>query len=194
MNHRNVLSNLHYCGLVRGSRRNYHVFEGPQVFIVLSPRPGGHGGNYHVIERQALNYVLSRVGGNRSITTKEVRDACRRSKFLQDRFAVLNALCPRWDQESTHHQHEGAVTCFLCVEGCCLTTRRSRGAVRSYVTAARGSPRIVIPKPFPRRHSVRRFFRRRRSRDAGSVFRQVENALINVSTTNWSSFNSSIFF
>jgi hypothetical protein len=92
MNHRNVLSNLHYCGLVRGSRRNYHVFEGPQFFVVLSPRPGGHGGNYHVIERQALNYVLSRVGGNRSITTKEVRDACRRSKFLQDRFAVLNTL------------------------------------------------------------------------------------------------------
>ena len=92
MNHRNLLSNLHYRGLVRATRRSYHVFEGPQVFVVLSPRPGGHGGNYHVIERQALNYVLSRVGGNRSITSKEVRDACRRSKFLQDRFAVLNAL------------------------------------------------------------------------------------------------------
>ena len=27
-----------------------------------------------------------------SITVRKVRDACRRSKFLADRFAVLNAL------------------------------------------------------------------------------------------------------
>jgi len=70
VNHRNLLSHLQYRGLVRRTRRNYHVFEGPQVFVVLSQAQAARG-NYHVIERQALNYVLSRVGGNRSITPRK---------------------------------------------------------------------------------------------------------------------------
>jgi len=92
VNHRSLFSNVRYRGLVRATRRHYHVFEGPQHFVLLSPGTDGNGGNYHVIERRALNYVLSRVGGSRSITTKGVRDATRRSKFLKDRFSVLNAL------------------------------------------------------------------------------------------------------
>lgn len=92
MNHRSLFSNVRYRGLVRAAKRVYHVFEGPRHFVLLSPGVDGDGGNYHVVQRQTLNYVLSRVGGSRSITAREVFDTCRRSKFLRDRFAVLNAL------------------------------------------------------------------------------------------------------
>jgi hypothetical protein len=92
VNHRSLLSGARYRGVVRATKRNYHVFEGPKVFILLSPGTDGRGGNYHVIERQALNYLLGKVGGSRSVTTGDVRDACSRSKFFKGRFAVLNAL------------------------------------------------------------------------------------------------------
>lgn len=91
MDHRTLLSDVRYRGLVRAAKRPYHVFEGRDHFVLLSPSTG-RGGYYHVIPRQALNYVLGHVGGSRSITAKEVFAACRRSKYLDDRFAVLNTL------------------------------------------------------------------------------------------------------
>jgi hypothetical protein len=91
VNHRSLLSDVRYRGLVRAAKRAYHVYEGREHFVLLSPSTS-HGGYYHILERRALNYVLGHVGGSRSITVREVRDACRRSKFLADRFAVLNTL------------------------------------------------------------------------------------------------------
>jgi len=92
VNHRSLFSNVRYRGLVHAPKRAYHVFEGPQHFVLLSPGSDPRGGNYHVIERHALNFVLSHVGGTRSVTATQVLDACRRSKFLRDRFSVLNTL------------------------------------------------------------------------------------------------------
>jgi hypothetical protein len=92
VNHRSLFTSVHYRGLVRSAKRAYHVFEGPQHFVLLSPGRDGTGGNYHVIQRRALEYVLSRVGGSRSITAKQVLDICRRSKFITTRFDVLNTL------------------------------------------------------------------------------------------------------
>ena len=92
MNHRSLLTDVRYRGLVNATKRAYHVYEGRDNFILLSPGSDSHGGNYHVIHRHALNYVMSRVGGNRSVTVRQALDMCRRSKFLRDHFAVLNTL------------------------------------------------------------------------------------------------------
>jgi|GEM_PF-2409337 len=91
MNYRTLFSNLRYRGLVRSAKRNYHVAEATAHFVLFSPGKGA-GGNFTVVARKAVAYVAKQLGGRRSITSKAAYDACRRSKFLSDRFAVLNTL------------------------------------------------------------------------------------------------------
>ncbi|MFY9550322.1 MAG: hypothetical protein WAU32_04165 [Thermoanaerobaculia bacterium] len=91
MNHRSLFLNLTYLGRVRSLRRDYHVLEGSDHYVLLSPSAAA-GGNYSVVTKATVAYLLKRVGGKRSVTSADVWAACKRSKLLSDRFSVLHAL------------------------------------------------------------------------------------------------------
>lgn len=91
MNYRSLLSGLSYCGLVRSAKRDYHVAESGEHYVLFSPGKGSNG-NYTVVARRGVDYMVKRLGGKRSVTSAEAYAACKRSRFLTDRFAVLNAL------------------------------------------------------------------------------------------------------
>ena len=91
MNHRSLFLNLNYRGRVRSLRREYHVLEGSDHYVLLSPGNAA-GGNYSVVRKATVAYLVKRVGGRRSVTSADVWAACKRSRLLADRFSVLNAL------------------------------------------------------------------------------------------------------
>jgi hypothetical protein len=91
MNYRSLLSGLNYRGLVRSAKRNYHVAEGGEHYVLFSPGRGTNG-NYTVVARKGVDYMARRLGGKRAVTSAEAFAACKRSRFLTERFAVLNAL------------------------------------------------------------------------------------------------------
>ena len=91
MNYRSLLSKLQYRGLVRSVKRNYHVAEAARDYVLFSPRTNA-GGNFTVVDARGAKYLQRRLGGKRSITSADAFAACKRSRFLRDRFAVLNAL------------------------------------------------------------------------------------------------------
>lgn len=91
MNYRSLFSSVRYRGLVRSAKRNYHVAEAISYYVLLSPGKGDSG-NFTVVPRKAVDYLAKRLGGKRSVTSADALAACRRSKFLRNRFAVLNAL------------------------------------------------------------------------------------------------------
>ncbi len=91
MNHRSLFLNLTYRGRVRSLRRDYHVLEGSDHYVLLSPGQAA-GGNYSVVTKATVAYLLKRVGGRRSVSSTDVWAACKRSKLLSDRFSVLHAL------------------------------------------------------------------------------------------------------
>jgi hypothetical protein len=91
MDHRTLFSNLQYRGRVRSIRRDYHVLEGAGHYVLFSGKDET-GGNYTIVPRAAVAYITKHLGGTKSITTAEAFAACKRSKFIGDRFAILNAL------------------------------------------------------------------------------------------------------
>ena len=91
MNYRSLLSDLRYRGFVHSAKRNYHIAEGVNDYVLFSPRKGA-GGNFTVVARKAVDYLVKRLGGKRAITTADALAACKRSKYVNDRFEVLNAL------------------------------------------------------------------------------------------------------
>jgi hypothetical protein len=91
MNYRQAFADLHYCGRVRSVRRAYHVLQGDRGFVVFSPKDRTNG-NYTIVPGAAVDYVTRRLGGTRSIATREAFDACHRSKYFGNRFDMLNTL------------------------------------------------------------------------------------------------------
>jgi len=91
MNYRSLFSGLRYHGLVRSAKRNYHVAESGGHYVLFSPGKGTNG-NFTVVARKGVDYVVRRLGGKRAVTSAEAFAACKRSRFLTDRFAVLSAL------------------------------------------------------------------------------------------------------
>ena len=91
MNFRSLLSKLQYRGLVRSVKRKYHVAEATRAYVVFSPGRKASG-NFTVVDARGTDYLQRRLGGKRSITSADAFKACKRSRFLSERFAVLNAL------------------------------------------------------------------------------------------------------
>jgi len=91
MNYRSLFSGLRYCGMVRSAKRNYHVAECGEHYVLLSPGKGTNG-NFTVVARKGVDYMVKRLGGKRGVTSAEAFAACKRSRFLTERFAILNAL------------------------------------------------------------------------------------------------------
>src|SRR5271165_2722456 len=91
MNYRTLLPNLKYCRLVEAPKRDYHVLEGAQHYVLFSPRNDGTG-NYTIVPKKAIAFIVKKVGGARSVTVAELLDTCKGSMYFPDRFSVLNAM------------------------------------------------------------------------------------------------------
>jgi hypothetical protein len=91
MNYRTLLPSLQYRGLVKAIKRNYHVLEASQYYVVFSPKDD-ESGNYTIVPKRAAKFIVKKLGGKKGITTAEVFDACKGSMFFPDRLSVLSAI------------------------------------------------------------------------------------------------------
>ena len=91
MNYRSLLPRLEYRGLVRAVKRDYHVLEAPQHYLVFSPKDDS-AGNYTIVPKKAVSFIVKKLGGTKSIPTADIFDACKGSMFFPDNFSVLNAV------------------------------------------------------------------------------------------------------
>ena len=91
MNYRTLLPNLKYRRLVKAPRRHYHVLEGEKCYVVFSTK-NDEAGNYSIVPKRAVKYLVKRVGGKQFKSTAEVFKMCKGSMFFPNRFSVLNAM------------------------------------------------------------------------------------------------------
>jgi len=90
-NHKTLFSKLQYRGQVSSLKRVYHVLEGSGHYVLVSASTKSSG-NYSIISKDSLDYILKRIGRRRLVTSANVWEVCKRSKLLRERFTVLNAL------------------------------------------------------------------------------------------------------
>jgi hypothetical protein len=95
MNIRTLQRGLEYCGRVAAVRQTYHVFESERHFMVLSfarSRARRGSGYFNLVDKAAVEYVQSRVGGQRAVTANEVTALARRTRHIPSRLLALNVL------------------------------------------------------------------------------------------------------
>lgn len=59
--------------------------------MVFSPKGDGTG-NYTIVSKKALAFLVKKLGGRRGLATTDVFNACKGSMWFPDKFAALNAL------------------------------------------------------------------------------------------------------
>jgi hypothetical protein len=95
MNIRTLQRGLQYCGRVPAVRQTYHVFEAQGYFFVLSfalSKARRGSGYFNVVNKKAVEYVHSRIGGTRGVTAKDVVAGARRTKYVPTSLLALNIL------------------------------------------------------------------------------------------------------
>jgi hypothetical protein len=95
MNIRTLQRGLQYCGRVAAVRQTYHVFAAQDYYFVLSfalSKARRGSGYFNVVDREAVEYVLGRVGGTRGVTAKDVVSIARRTRHVPSSLLALNVL------------------------------------------------------------------------------------------------------
>lgn len=95
MNIRALQRGLQYRGRVDAIRQTYHVFEGKELFLVLSfarSRARRGSGYFNLVGKAAVDYVEKRLGGKRGVTVNSVVKAARRTSHIPTRLLALNVL------------------------------------------------------------------------------------------------------
>ena len=95
MNIRALQRGLQYRGRVDAIRQTYHVFEGKELFLVLSfarSRARRGSGYFNLVRKAAVDYVHGRFGGKRHVTANAVLNAARRTPHIPTRLLALNVL------------------------------------------------------------------------------------------------------
>lgn len=87
-----IENGLRFRDLVYAVRQKYYVFEGDDLFLVLTYAEYKRGGNYNIVSRSAVEYVHSRFTGQRSVTAKDVTETAKRTKHAPNALAALNVL------------------------------------------------------------------------------------------------------
>jgi hypothetical protein len=90
---REVLAELHYVGEAVGVRQKYHVFQGPQHYLVMSFKKDDDAtGNFNIVEADAVAYAEEKYRGAKGLTAKQLFEESRRARHYRDRFVALNVL------------------------------------------------------------------------------------------------------
>jgi hypothetical protein len=77
-------SGLKYAGKAEGDKRAYHVFEGGQSMLVVSPGRSKRSYNANAVDRRRFK--------GRKITSADVMKKARRRDLFEQRFDALNVL------------------------------------------------------------------------------------------------------
>ena len=95
MNIRALQRGLQYRGRVDAIRQTYHVFEGEELFLVLSfarSKARRGSGYFNLVGKPVVDYVQGRFGGKRGVTANAVVSAARRTSHIPTRLLALNVL------------------------------------------------------------------------------------------------------
>jgi hypothetical protein len=84
-------SGLKYAGKAEGDKRAYHVFEGRDSMLVVSPGRSKRSYNANAVDRRGLD-IVGRRFRRRKITSADVMKKAGRRDLFQQRFDALNVL------------------------------------------------------------------------------------------------------
>lgn len=92
MNIKKLTKALEYSGEVEGMRQSYYVFSGPDFYFVMSLSSKKQGGNFTIVESEAVEYVLKRFTGVKAVTTSDVVKKAKRTRHAPNTLSALNIL------------------------------------------------------------------------------------------------------
>jgi hypothetical protein len=93
MNIRAFAGALKYVGEVESKRQTYYIFEGPKAFVLMTfSRSRTNSGNFNVVEKAAVNYIVSQLGGGHAVTSNDLVAKSRKPQYVRDALDALNIL------------------------------------------------------------------------------------------------------
>jgi hypothetical protein len=93
MNIESLARGLTYKGEAEGKRQSYHIFEGHGFYLNMSFRKGDpNAGNFHVVDSEAVEYVLGKFNGASGVTAQDVFDRAHTTRHVSSNLGALNVL------------------------------------------------------------------------------------------------------
>jgi hypothetical protein len=87
---RDLFKDLTYVGQAAGDKKQYHVFENVNGFLVVAGNsPNAYNANW--VDRKAVDFVGAAFKG-RKVTTGRIMEKARRRKLFGGGFVALNTL------------------------------------------------------------------------------------------------------
>src|SRR5258706_14254679 len=87
MNVKKLAQGLSYAGDVEGKKQSYHIFRGTDFYLVMSFSATKPGGNFNIVDTDAVEYVLKRFAGAKSVTSADVVEKANKTRHAPDAFA-----------------------------------------------------------------------------------------------------------
>ncbi len=93
MNVENLARGLTYEGEAEGKKQAYYIFKGHDFYFVISfKKSDPNSGNFHVVESEAVEYVLGKFPGAVGVTAQAVFDRARTTRHVTGNLDALNIL------------------------------------------------------------------------------------------------------
>ena len=92
MNIRSLARGMKYCGIARGKRQTYFVFESGIGYVVMSAsRSKRASGYFNLVRRSAVEAIRKRYAGKKDVTAKQLATRSR-GAGVRDALQALNIL------------------------------------------------------------------------------------------------------
>lgn len=89
----NLAKGLTYKGEVEGKRQTYYILEGNDFYLMMSFKDRDREtGNFDVVERAQVDYVLQHFAGKSGVTAQAIFDRAHATRHLTSRFDALRIL------------------------------------------------------------------------------------------------------
>jgi len=93
MNIESLARGLTYRGEAEGKRQSYYIFEGHGFYLNMSfKKDDPNAGNFHVVDSEAVEYVLGKFDGTSGVTARDVFDRAHTTRHVSSNLAALNIL------------------------------------------------------------------------------------------------------
>jgi hypothetical protein len=74
------------------ARKTYYVFSNTDFYLVLSFSAKKPGGNFNIVETEAVEYVRKKFAGEKGVAAADVVEKAKKTRHAPDSFAALNIL------------------------------------------------------------------------------------------------------
>jgi hypothetical protein len=93
MNVENLARGLTYKGAAEGKRQTYYIFEGHGFYLNLNfKKADPNAGNFHVVDSEAVEYMLGKFAGASGVTAQDVFDRTHTTRYARHVSSNLDAL------------------------------------------------------------------------------------------------------